>query len=70
MAGPKTRPRRVRLLRNGELETPDREWLEVSISERIEAVWTLTEQCLQWQGTAPDAPRLQRTVSRIQRPQR
>lgn len=38
--------------------------------ERINAVWELTLLCLAWQGDEADEPRLQRSVSRIQRPRR
>jgi hypothetical protein len=38
--------------------------------ERINAVWELTLLCLAWQRDLLSEPRLQRSVSRIQRPGR
>jgi len=35
--------------------------------ERINAVWELTLLCLAWQGDQTVEPRLQRSVSRVQR---
>lgn len=40
---------------------------ETSIAERIDAVWELTRQCLEWTRTGTDGPRLQRSASRVQR---
>lgn len=36
-------------------------------SERIEAVWELTRLCMAWTEDASGEPRLQRSVSRVQR---
>src|SRR5437660_12326583 len=46
---------------------PDNEWFDSSPEERIEAVWTLTELCLAWKKDLTGEPRLQRTVTHIQR---
>ena len=60
----------VRVIRDGEPEPPDNQWLMASPDERIEAVWTLTELCLAWNQHSACEPRLQRTVTRLQRAQR
>lgn len=59
----------TRVLRRGNVstETPDLDWLEYTPAERIEAVWTLTKACMAWGGEIDGEPRLQRSVSRIQR---
>jgi hypothetical protein len=49
---------------------PEDEWIESSVAERIDAVWELTRQCLAWNQTGTDEPRLQRSVSRVQRSSR
>ena len=61
---------RVRVIRDGLPEPPDNDWSMASPEERIEAVWTLTELCLAWNKLSPSEPRLQRTVTRLQRAQR
>lgn len=61
---------RVRVIRNGLPEPPDNDWSMVSPEERIEAVWTLTELCLAWNKSSSSEPRLQRTVTSLQRAQR
>jgi hypothetical protein len=38
--------------------------------ERMNAVWTLTEACLEWGQKRPRELRLQRSISRILRPDR
>ena len=58
-----------RVIRPPESEPYQDEWLNYSPEERIEAVWTLTKACMQWNAVSSDEPRLQRTVTRIQRPQ-
>jgi hypothetical protein len=58
----------TRILRPGELAVDEDDWAGTTAAERIEAVWTLTLQCLAWQGWEGDEPRLQRSVVRIQRP--
>jgi hypothetical protein len=57
----------VRVIRNGLPEPPDNDWSMVSPEERIEAVWMLTELCLAWHKPSESVPRLQRTVTRLQR---
>jgi hypothetical protein len=61
---------RVRVIRDGRPEPADDEWIMASPEERIEAVWTLTELCLAWNEHSTREPRLQRTVTRLQRAQR
>jgi hypothetical protein len=68
-----SRPQRTvtsRVIRPGGAEPPDMEWLRATPSERIEAVWRLTRLCLAWNSDPDGEPRLQRSVSRIQRPGR
>jgi len=60
----------VRVIRNGTVEPVDNDWSKVSPEERIEAVWTLTELCLAWNNPSQSVPRLQRTITRLQRAQR
>jgi hypothetical protein len=60
----------VRVIRNGLPEPRDDDWSRASPEERIEAVWTLTELCLAWNKPSASEPRLQRTVTRLQRAQR
>lgn len=67
-----TRQQRVittKVFRAGETP-PEDDWSGSSVAERIDAVWELTRQCLAWNQTGTDEPRLQRSVSRVQRPQR
>ena len=59
----------IRVTRNREIPA-DRTWPDSTPEERIEAVWELTRICLAWQTSGNGEPRLQRSVSRIQRPQR
>jgi hypothetical protein len=61
---------KVRVIRDGLPEPPDNDWSMASPEERIEAVWTLTELCLAWNKPLASEPRLQRTVTRLQRAQR
>jgi len=60
----------VRVIRDGKAELHNHEWLDSSPEERIEAVWTLTRMCLAWSDHLADEPRLQRTVTRVQRARR
>lgn len=60
----------VRVIRDGGPEPPDNDWLNASPEERIEAVWTLTELCMAWNKPLESEPRLQRTVTRLQRAER
>ena len=59
-----------RVIRPGEPRPEEHEWENSTPEERINAVWELTLLCLGWQGDQADEPRLQRSVSRIQRPER
>jgi hypothetical protein len=45
-------------------------WEGTTPEERINAVWELTLLCLAWTGEHAREPRLQRSVSRIQRSRR
>jgi len=60
----------VRVIREGLPEPSDNDWAIATPEERIEAVWTLTELCLTWNRPSTSVPRLQRTVTRLQRAQR
>lgn len=40
----------------------------LTMEERIEAVWTLTQLCYAWNRDEAGEPRLQRSVTRILRP--
>lgn len=60
----------TRIIRDGDSLTQDSHWDKATPEQRIEAVWSLTLLCLAWQSKQADEPRLQRSISRIQRPQR
>jgi hypothetical protein len=60
----------VRVIRDGLSEPQDNDWSMASPEERIEAVWTLTKLCLAWNDSSVSEPRLQRTITRLQRAQR
>jgi hypothetical protein len=60
----------TRVVRNGLPEPPDNDWSGATPEERIEAVWMLTELCMAWNNPSTSVPRLQRTVTRLQRTQR
>ena len=60
----------VRIIRDGSPEPPDDDWSMATPEERIEAVWTLTELCLAWNNPSTSVPRLQRTITRVQRARR
>jgi hypothetical protein len=60
----------IRVIRDQRSEPPDVDWSGTSPEERIEAVWTLTKLCLAWNEQPSREPRLQRTVTRLQRTQR
>ena len=48
---------------------PDQQyWDNATPEERMNAVWELTLLCLTWQPNQNREPRLQRSISRIQRP--
>lgn len=59
-----------RVVREGFEEEPDQEWLNRTPAERIEGVWSLTRLCMDWFDQQSGEPRLQRSVSRVQRPRR
>ncbi len=59
-----------RVIRRGEPLPEDRDWESLTPAQRIDAVWDLTLLCLAWNGMHSDEPRLQRSVSRVQRPGR
>ena len=61
---------KVRVIRDGAPEPLDNDWSNASPEERIEAVWTLTELCWAWNKPESSVPRLQRTVTRVQRARR
>lgn len=48
-------------------EPNDESWREMTMEERIAAVWELTLQCDAWSRDGDHEPRLQRSVSRVQR---
>ncbi len=57
-----------RIIRPGGLMPADDYWDKFTPEERMNAVWELTLLCLAWQPDRADEPRLQRSISRIQRP--
>jgi hypothetical protein len=57
----------TKVFRNGQAESSENEWLNYSPEERIEGVWILTRLCMGWNNALTDEPRLQRTVTRVQR---
>ena len=59
----------VSVLRDGEPESQENDWSMASAEERIEAVWTLTELCFGWNKPSLNVPRLERSVTRLQRAQ-
>jgi hypothetical protein len=59
-----------RVIRKGDPLPEEREWESTTPDERINAVWELTLLCPAWQRDQTGEPRLQRSVSRIQRPRR
>ena len=59
----------TRIIRPGAPVDEDSYWDTATAAERITAVWELTLLCLAWQPNRADETRLQRSISRIQRPQ-
>ena len=57
----------ARVIRPGDPPRDDADWETATPEERINAVWDLTLLCLAWQGDQTGEPRLQRSVSRVQR---
>jgi hypothetical protein len=47
-----------------------RYWQSRPVHERMNAVSQLTQEMYAMKGAAPDVPRLQRTLVRLQRPER
>jgi hypothetical protein len=70
---PHDSPRKVvtaQRMRAGEGGHADRDWLDQTPEDRIEAVWTLTQLCLHWTDQGTGVPRLHRSVVRVQRARR
>ena len=57
----------VRVIRDEPDSQLNDDWADSSPEERIEAVWMLTKICLGWNNVTTDEPRLQRTVTSLQR---
>ena len=57
-----------RIIRPGNPMPENDYWDKFTPEERMNAVWELTLLCLAWQPNQVDEPRLQRSISRIQRP--
>ena len=57
----------ARVIRPGDSLRDDPDWEATTAEQRINAVWELTLLCLAWQGDRIVEPRLQRSISRIQR---
>jgi hypothetical protein len=57
----------ARVIRPGDPPGDESGWETATPEERIDAVWELTLLCLAWQGDQTSEPRLQRSVSRVQR---
>jgi hypothetical protein len=55
------------VIRPRQAEPPDREWLNRTMAERIEAVWELTKISLAWNQDTSTEPRLQKSMTRILR---
>lgn len=67
---PSTEKMTSKVIRDAQVEPFDDAWFGTSPEQRIEAVWTLTKLCLAWKETLTGEPRLQRTVTRLQRTRR
>ena len=57
----------VRIVRPGQAEPKDFDWQQMSVEQRIAAVWELTKTLLRLEPQRPGALRLQRSVVHIQR---
>jgi hypothetical protein len=57
-----------RVIRPGDPVPDPQFWDDATPEDRINAVWELTLLCLTWQPNQGREPRLQRSISRIQRP--
>src|SRR5262245_48726220 len=53
----------TRIHRPGDPPLEEDDWAGTTVAERIEAVWTLTLECLAWQGWEGDEPRLRDLLS-------
>ena len=60
----------VRAIRGKDPGSAPGEWASATPEARMEAVWELTRLCMLWNAKAEVAPRLQKSVVRIQRPSR
>jgi len=58
---------KVRVIRDGQPEPLSNDWIGTTPEERIETVWELTKLCIAWKNDLTGEPRLQRTVTRLQR---
>jgi len=56
-----------RIIRPGDPLPEDDYWDKFTPEQRMNAVWELTLLCLAWHTNRADEPRLQRSLSRIQR---
>ena len=59
-----------RIIRKGDPLPEERDWESSTPEERINAAWDLTLLGLAWNSDQVGEPRLQRSISRIQRPRR
>ncbi len=59
-----------RIIRPGQPIPRDDEWLDFSVAERVEAVWSLTKLCHAWRQEGVSELRLHRDTSNVQRPRR
>lgn len=57
-----------KIIRPGDTIPEDTYWDQFTAAERMDAVWDLTLLCLAWRPNRDNEPRLQRSISRIQRP--
>lgn len=57
----------ARLIRPGDPLNEEAGWETSTPEARINAVWELTILCLAWHGDQEGEPRLQRSVSSVQR---
>lgn len=60
----------ARVIRPGDPVNEEIGWETATPEARINAVWELTMLCLAWNGDKEGEPRLQRSISRVQRPGR
>jgi hypothetical protein len=63
----KRRDMTTRIIRPGEPEPVDVDWLSRTAEERIAAVWELTLLCQAWRQEGAGEPRFNRSVSRVLR---